>query len=342
MYKKPEPTVKSYSSKKSRKTNKPDKQKTDAKSIATVKSTKTTTKRGRQRKLDDTKSVKSLKTLKSTRSTRKQAKSRKAMSVKSMPTEKPKRAYKRRRPPTPGPPKTRKYQRKSVSKDLHSTSLPTMAEMHLLQQPIPTSSTPFKTNGIVDRRPSNGLPSAIKMRINYNKVNCSKETSPSFRASAFASNYKFNSAPMNGISRLNTSSGCLNCSKYTGLSDSILTNLSSTHRSMLPMMVANGGGSCNREEFYKYLGITNIRDTNPMQEKTTSPQQTSPLDTSAYNHRRSLRVFIQQRQNEFSRLSKSPDKSATLLSPTRTKYNNTNNNTSANNVSASPSDSMKR
>lgn len=254
------------------------------------------------------------------------------MSVKSMPSVKPKRAYNRRRPPTPGPPPKRKYQRKSVCKELHSTSLPTMTELQSLQQAIPASSTPlklpFKTNGFVDRRPSNGPPSAIKMRINYNKesLNSSKEA-PAYRASTFATTtaYKLSSTPVNGISRLNaTNSGCLNCSKFTtGLSDSMLTNVSS-HRDMLPMMA--GGGSCNREEFYKYLGI----DTNPMPDKTTSSQQTSPLDTAtAYNHRRSLRVFIQQRQNEFSRLSKSPDKSATLQSPTRTK-------------DASPSDSMKR
>lgn len=371
MYKKPEPTVKSYSSKKSRKPIKPDSpQKTDAKSIKSMKSTKS--KRGRPRKtLDDSKSVKSTKTMRSTRTLRstktkkstktmkssrtlrsarkespKKKPNNKAMSVKSMPTsEKPtKRSYKRRRPPTPAPPKMkRKYVRKSMNKDLrHSVSMPTLTTNPLLQQSIESvdASTPlrmpFKTNGVIDRRPSNGPASAIKMRINYNK----DTPSSSFRASAFAINHKQCSTPLNGITRLSTAnnSGCANCSKYSGLNDSMLTNVSLPQCNMLPMMMASNGGSCNREEFYKYLGI----DTNPsMQEKTTSPpQQTSPSD-AAYNHRRSMRVFIQQRQNEFLRLSKSPDKSAQLQSPPppRTKYNGTS---AAHNVSASPSDSMKR
>lgn len=252
----------------------------------------------------------------------------------------------------------RKYKRKSIHKELSDSSedidlLPTMTDMPTTQstvhRPIVVSTvplkTPFKTNGIiVERRPSNGPPSAIKMRVSYNK-----ETPP-FRASAFAAaatsspttaaNCKSTSTPLNGISRLNMSSGCANCSKYSGLNDSMLTNVSSHHRSMM----AAGGGSSNREEFLKYLGI----DTKPTQEKTTSPQ-TSPPDaqaTAAYNHRRSLRVFIQQKQNEFSRLSKSPEKSPTKSqkSPSRTQYNGAAATTSASmsNINASPSESMKR
>lgn len=386
MYKKPTPTVKSYSSKKSRKTEKPDKpQKTDAKSTTTAKS-----KRGRPRKLDDTKSVKSIKstktmrstktakstrtlrsmkstktaksakttkstkTAKTTKSTRKQTpRSKRAMSVKSAATDKPKRSYKRRRPPTPGPPK-RKYVRKSINKDVSGSSgaaadisAMTAEPPSGVHRPIVVSSvplkTPFKSNGIiVERRPSNGQPSAIKMRISYNK-----DTPPSFRASAFAAataNCKLTSTPLNGISRLNMSSGCANCSKYSGLNDSMLTNVSS-HRSMLPMMSATGASCENREEFLKYLGI----DTKPTQEKTTSPQ-TSPPDAAAtatgvYNSRRSLRVFIQQKQNEYSRLSKSPDKSSSAVkTPPRIHYNGSAAaaSGSANNVNASPSESMKR
>lgn len=250
----------------------------------------------------------------------------------------------------------RKYKRKTINKDLSGSSadidvLPAMTDMsaQFVHRPIVVSTVPlkmpFKTTGIiVERRPSNGPPSAIKMRVNYNK-----ETPP-FRASAYVAatpspvaavaNCKLTSTPLNGISRLNMSSGCANCSKYSGMNDSMLTNVSSHHS----MMMAASGGSSNREEFLKYLGI----DTKPTQEKTASPQ-TSPPDAqaaAAYNHRRSLRVFIQQKQNEYTRMSKSPEKSPSksLKSPSRTQYNGAAATASASmtNINASPSESMKR
>lgn len=72
-----------------------------------------------------------------------------------------------------------------------------------------------------------------------------------------------------------------------------------------PALATNQVGTGNQEEFYKYLGI----DTNPSQEKPAS--ETSPTDATLYN-RRSLRVFIQQRQYEFS---KSAEKAKQSTSP---------------------------
>lgn len=160
--------------------------------------------------------------------------------------------------------------------------------MQLLFKSQLVNSSMNAVNSIVETRPADEIPSTIKFRINYNKntANCS--------------NFKIPTTP-------NTSRtmdiGCANCN-HTRNADKLNGSVSTTSSSELPIMANN-----NREEFYKYLRI----DTNPTQEKT-SPEP-SPTDT-LYNHRRSLRVFIQQRQYEFTKTTtdkitkddQSPDK----------------------------------
>lgn len=133
---------------------------------------------------------------------------------------------------------------------------------------------PLVKNSIIETRPNDGSPSAIKFRISYGK------DTPNTRPEYFRT-----PTTLNGVSRLNENGGCLNCGKHSRFNGS-----ASTATSTEMPVIAN-----NKEEFYKYLGI----DTNPPQEKL-SPEP-SPTDaTTLYNQRRSLRVFIQQRQNEFS------------------------------------------
>lgn len=132
-------------------------------------------------------------------------------------------------------------------------------------------------NSIVEIRSSNAFLSTIKFRVNYSqKSHCD--------------GFKMPTTP-------NTSrDGCANCSKHSRyLNDSFSPALSSE----MPVIATN-----NKEEFYKYLGI----DTKPPSQEKVSPEPSPTSD----NHRRSLRVFIQQRQNEFTRKD---DKSPPQKSP---------------------------
>lgn len=147
------------------------------------------------------------------------------------------------------------------------------------------SATPFKvSNSIVETRPTDGIQSAIKFRVSYGKEGLNRSGS-----------FKIPTTPNNTKTLM---IGCANCGKHSQsiekMNESVSTN------SSLEMHLMSGN---NREEFYKYLGI----DTNPAQEK--SPPIPSPTESNAlYNHRRSLRVFIQQRQNEFSRTNEKMSK----------------------------------
>lgn len=148
-------------------------------------------------------------------------------------------------------------------------------------------SSPLKvSNNIVETRPADGIQSAIKFRVSYGKEGLNRSES-----------FKIPTTPHNTKTLM---IGCANCGKHSQsiekMNESVSTN------SSLEMHLMGGN---KREEFYKYLGI----DTKPIQEK--SPPIPSPTESNAlYNHRRSLRVFIQQKQNEFSRsnekMSKSP------------------------------------
>lgn len=136
-------------------------------------------------------------------------------------------------------------------------------------------------------RPTNDIPSGIKFRVSYGK-------DVPIRPESFK-------APTTPYT-----SGCANCSKHANkLNDSLSSSLSTD----MPEM-----SSSNQEEFYKYLRI----DTNPSQEKM-APSEPSPTDA---NNRRSLRVFIQQKQNDFTRSaddkSIKDDQSPRLKSPTAT------------------------
>lgn len=174
--------------------------------------------------------------------------------------------------------------------EVANQSTVTLEPMEPVVRPqLVNSSINTVNSSIVETRPANEIPSAIKFRISYSKTpaNCSDS-------------FKIPTTP-------NTRDGCANC-QHTRNADKLNGSVSTTSSSELPIMANN-----NREEFYKYLRI----DTNPSQEKT-SPEP-SPTDT-LYNHRRSLRVFIQQRQYEFTKTTvdkkddKSPDK-ARLKSP---------------------------
>lgn len=199
--------------------------------------------------------------------------------------EKTKRAPNTKKVSSKSPPKMEKKTPEKVSKQTSKTQTPNGNEKKAaVVQPVKLVK-PLVNKSIIETWPSEG-PSAIKFRISYRKDTSNPAgciTAPS---------------TSNGI-RLNESVGCANCSKHSRLIESV----SSTE---MPVIVNN-----KQEEFYKYLGI----DTNPPQEKT-SPEL-SPTDANTlYNQRRSLRVFIQQRQNEFttkthekvSKDDKSPDR----------------------------------
>lgn len=134
-------------------------------------------------------------------------------------------------------------------------------------------------------RATNEIPSGIKFRVNYGKEVPIRPES-----------FKAPTTP--------NTSGCANCSMHANkLNESVSSSLSTD----MPEMSSN-----NQEEFYKYLRI----DTNPSQEKM-APSEPSPNDA---NNRRSLRVFIQQKQNDFTRSTNDKsfkdDQSPRLKSPT--------------------------
>lgn len=178
----------------------------------------------------------------------------------------------------------------TVNKATDDSAAVTAAVAVVVDRPSP--SMPLKTlttNTIIERRSADGYPSAIKVRVSYGKE--SQTRSPNFKLPTTST-----------VTRMINFGGCANCGQHSQgfdrLNDSLLSNASSGLGEMSTLTPNN------REEFYKYLGI----DTNPSLEKTTPPL-TSPTDPNSplYNHRRSMRVFIQQKQNEFR--SKSPIKS---------------------------------
>lgn len=226
--------------------------------------------------------------------------------------EKTKRAPNTKKVSSKSPPKMEKKTPEKVSKQTSKTETPNGNEKKAaVVQPVKLVK-PLVNKSIIETWPSEG-PSAIKFRISYRK----DTSNPSGCITAPSTS--------NGI-RLNESVGCANCSKHSRLIESV----SSTE---MPVIVNN-----KQEEFYKYLGI----DTNPPQEKT-SPEL-SPTDANTlYNQRRSLRVFIQQRQNEFttktyekvSKDDKSPDRRLKSLS---SKMGNSNEDLK---MSQSPSKEMR-
>lgn len=160
------------------------------------------------------------------------------------------------------------------------------------------SRQPLVSNSIVEARPVDGIQSAIKFRVSYGKESPGR-----------LGGFKVPTTP-NSCSKT-VIVGCANCGKHSQSIDKLNDSVSTSSSAEMAMMSGN-----NREEFYKYLGI----DTNPSQEK--SPTNSSPTDSNAlYNHRRSLRVFIQQRQNEFTRIneqmSKSPDEDGSKTTHTK-------------------------
>lgn len=226
--------------------------------------------------------------------------------------EKTKRTPNTKKVPSKSPAKMEKKTPEKVSKQTPKTETPNGNEKKAaVVQPVKLVK-PLVNKSIIETWPSEG-PSAIKFRISYRKDTSNPAgciTAPS---------------TSNGI-RLNESFGCANCSKHSRMNESV----SSTE---MPVIVNN-----KQEEFYKYLGI----DTNPPQEKT-SPEP-SPTDANTlYNQRRSLRVFIQQRQTEFttkthekeSKDDKSPDRR--LKSPP-SKMGNSNEDLR---MSQSPSKEMR-
>lgn len=109
------------------------------------------------------------------------------------------------------------------------------------------------------------IPSAIKLRVNYNK-----DLNTSALSMKSSENFKAPTTPL--MTNAKDASFCSGCQ----------TDLSI------------GNVKSSREEFYSYLGI----DTNPVPETQKSPES-SHADTSLSSaQRRSLRVFIQQKQIE--------------------------------------------
>lgn len=184
---------------------------------------------------------------------------------------------------------------KSINQPMEKISVEKSAEKAPVEQSRPdrmtvitrTSSpldpSPLKLlprSSIIETRPNDGTPSSIMFRISYGK-----DTTIRTCYNTPSTSNTINANP------------CTNCQHYLGaatLNDSIATNVSADK------LVIGGN---NREEFLKYLGI----DTKPSQEKV-SPEP-SPTDAnSLYNQRRSLRVFIQQRQYEFTKGCEKPAK----------------------------------
>lgn len=199
----------------------------------------------------------------------------------SVATRKSKKDDKSRKTDEPSPTKKPKIDEKPAkSVKSVATKSPEKPKRNVwknLQPPKQTASQPIKSavqpinNFIqvpkqIEQRAPEDIPSTIKFRISYNK------TSPS---TATATPTRLNNLNNSRTTILDTSlnRSCHNCS----LNGSMLTPLGK-----IP--------NHNREEFYKYLGI----DTNPSPEKT-SPE---PCTSDGTQHRRSLRVFIQQKQME--------------------------------------------
>lgn len=215
---------------------------------------------------------------------KKDEKSRKTDNKKSSSTPKskadPKEARKTKASPAKKPAKkpepTAETCQPSTSKSAIQRS-----EVEQKQRPIPVSHSmspsirPLVHNSTPVSQPDNEIPSAIKIRVSYNK-NTSIQSNDSF---------KIPTTPNTSFKVTNEVS-CANCSKHSR-SQLMTSMLSTTSSTEIP--------ADNQEEFYKYLGI----DTNPSVQEKVSPEP-SPTD-ALYNNRRSLRVFIQQRQNEFSR-----------------------------------------
>lgn len=157
---------------------------------------------------------------------------------------------------------------------------------------VPVIRPQLVNNRIIETREANEIPSAIKFRVSYGKDTPNRSNS-----------FKIPTTP--NTSRI-SDGGCANCSKHSRNVDKLNESVSTLSSCEMPVAANH-----NQEEFYKYLGI----DTNPPHEKL-SPEP-SPTDANAlYNNRRSLRVFIQQKQNEFTRANeksprddRSPDKS---------------------------------
>lgn len=209
------------------------------------------------------------------------------------------------RPPTPHPSPAAKAASKSLPSTpvsvpvpaapaaaIESPAKPVMERMSAIVVPVIRPTQPLVNNRIIETRPNSEIPSAIKFRVSYGKDTLNRSNS-----------FKTTTTPNLNVSQI-SDGGCANCSKHSRLNDSMTYDVQH-----LP--------AANQEDLYKYLGI----DTNPPHEKT-SPEP-SPNDANQlYNNRRSLRVFIQQRQNEFTRAAneksqrddKSPEK-ACVRSP---------------------------
>ncbi|XP_055304817.1 uncharacterized protein LOC129569712 [Sitodiplosis mosellana] len=265
----------------------------------------------------------------SSRKSKKEDKSRKTDEKPSNSTKKTKADTKeaKKTPPKVTPKKNEKPQNRTTAKEKSQPPPPPVASvpapaatptvepptkpivverMSAIVVPVVRPMQPLVNNRIVESRPASEIPSAIKFRVSYVK-------DTSIRSNSF----KTPTTP--NTSRI-SDGGCANCSKHSRLNDSFLTT------SSLPPPPATHH---NQEEFYKYLGI----DTNPSQEK--SSPELSPNDAnSLYNHRRSLRVFVQQKQGKFTRATneKSPrdDKSldkAGMRSPMVKSYTSNSDST---------------
>ncbi|XP_031637172.1 uncharacterized protein LOC116349739 [Contarinia nasturtii] len=150
----------------------------------------------------------------------------------------------------------------------------------------------------VANRPDNEIPSTIKFRVSYNKDTTIRSDN----------SFKVPTTPNTSFRSMNEG-GCANCNKRSRNVDKTMSSPASSTE--IPVN--------NQKEFYKYLGI----DTNPPVQEKVSPEP-SPND-ALYNNRRSLRVFIQQKQHEYTRTSTKDDQSPHQKSPSTQTCHSPNN-----------------